>query len=89
MDSLGSMGCDWYNVGFFFNVFIVSMVVFIVLFKVSCVCTVPRVKRHKSVARSSFDKKPCTTSIFGMCKCLCEDLEFPAHQNVAIYTQLL
>ena len=59
---------------FFFNVFIVSMVVFIVVFKISCVCNVPSFQRHKSVARSSFDKTTCTTSIFGMCKCLCEDL---------------
>ena len=34
----------------------------------------------KSVARSSFDKKNmCTTNIFGMCKCLCEDFQ---HFNV-------
>ena len=80
MDSLDSMGCQWYNFGFFFNVFIVSMVLFIVVFKISCVCNVPSFIRSNLLQEVVLTKKNmCTTNIFGMCKCLCEDFQ---HFNV-------
>ena len=88
----------------FFNVSIVSMVLFIVVFKISCVCNVPSFIRSNLLQEVVLTKKTCTTDIFGMRKCLCEDfqhfnvcacfvkgvfLEFPAYQNFAIYAQLL
>ena len=63
----------------FFNVFIVSMVLFIVVFKISCVCNVPSFIRSNLLQEVVLTKKTCTTNIFGMCKCLCEDFQ---HFNV-------
>ena len=57
MDSLDSMGCQWYNFGFFFNVFIVSMVLFIVVFKISCVCNVPSFIRSNLLQEVVLTKK--------------------------------
>ena len=79
MDSLDSMGCQWYNFVFFqcFHCFDGTFHCGVQDFM--CLqCS--QLHKVKSVARSSFDKKNMyTTNIFGMCKCLCEDFQ---HFNV-------
>ena len=44
---------------FFFNVFIVSMVLFIVVFKISCVCNVPSFIRSNLLQEVVLTKKTC------------------------------
>ena len=90
---------------FFFNVFIVSMVLFIVVFKISCVCNVPSFIRSNLLQEVVLTKKTCVqqtslgcanafVKIFNISMCVhvlwnVFFLEFPACQNFAIYAQLM